>query len=581
NIEPVYTSFLSCLEDITLLGIKVAESQGGYIYPPEFESGSRYMPFSSELNFVGNSIPYWYYVSGNNIEKERVPSKSDIEEQLERYINENVNECVFNEYKSDFLINHKEADSNVNIFEDKVVLNLNMDLNIQGKNNSVILEEHNVEVKSFLGKLYDSAKEIYDYEQQTFFLENYGIDVLRLYAPVDGVELDCSPLVWNSPEIFKDLKNALESNILSLKGKNNNYKLKKEERKYFIVDVPVEENVNFIYSSNWPTAMNVEPSDGPLLMSEPVGNQAGLGALGFCYNTYHFVYDLKYPVLIQVSTSDFKETFQFPFAVVIKGNNPRESLNGSSTSIEKDEEFCDNKNTPLKINLYDSDLNPVNANISFECLGTKCDIGKTKQGQLVSNFSQCINGKIIIDAKGYKKTSYTQSTVNSDSIDILLDRLYKKDVKLKIDNQFTDEKAIIDFISKDDNSASKTIVYPEQDEIELSNGEYKIRVSVYENSSIELQEKTTETCYETPSSGLGGLFGLSEEECIDVEIPPQIISNVLVAGGSDKYYVSESQLQDTKEIHINAFDFPKPETISDLQINYNLQENQELEIDFK
>lgn len=580
NIEPVYTSFLSCLEDTTLQGIDIAESQGGYIYIPEFESGSRYMPFSSELDFVGNPIPYWYYISGNNIEKENIPEKSDIEDQIELYIQNNINECVFNEYKSDFLINYNNPIASVNIFNKKVLVDLQMDLNIQGKNTSAIINDHNVEVNSEIGNLYASAREIYDYEQRTLFLENYGVDILRLYAPVDGVELDCAPIIWNSPEIFENLKNALEANVLSLKGKNDDYTLKKDENKYFIVDLPVDEEVNFIYSSDWPTAMNVEPSEEKILISKPVGNQAGLGILGFCYNAYHFVYDLKYPVLIQVSSNDFKETFQFPFAVVIQGNQPREALEGSAISSPEDTGICENKNTPLELTIYDSSLNKVDANVSFECLNTHCDIGETEDGVLLDYFPQCVNGKIIINANGYKKTSYTHSTMSSSDLEILLDRLYKKKIKLKIDNTFYNKSAIINFISKDDNSASKTIVYPLQNSVELSNGQYEIRVSVYENSSIKLKETTTKTCMEVPSSGLGSLFGLTEEECIDVTIPPQIISNVLSAGGTDNYYMSEAELQNSKEIHINALSFDKPETIEDLQISYNLQENYELGIEF-
>ena len=73
SIQPIYTTFLSCLEEDALVGVDILMSQGGYINLPVFEPGSAYMPFSSQLNFIGNPIPYWYYVSGNNIEKEQVP----------------------------------------------------------------------------------------------------------------------------------------------------------------------------------------------------------------------------------------------------------------------------------------------------------------------------------------------------------------------------------------------------------------------------------------------------------------------------------------------------------------------------
>ena len=86
NFEPIYASFLYCLEGDTLVGIDVLESQAGYIELPEFEPGSEYMPFSSQLDFLGNPVPYWYYVSGNNIQKEQVPSKGEMESSLESFI---------------------------------------------------------------------------------------------------------------------------------------------------------------------------------------------------------------------------------------------------------------------------------------------------------------------------------------------------------------------------------------------------------------------------------------------------------------------------------------------------------------
>ena len=72
---------MSCLEEEALLGISVLGSQGGYIDIPAFEPGSQYAPFSNQLDFLGNPIPYWYYVSSNGVQKEQVPKKSDMEKQ--------------------------------------------------------------------------------------------------------------------------------------------------------------------------------------------------------------------------------------------------------------------------------------------------------------------------------------------------------------------------------------------------------------------------------------------------------------------------------------------------------------------
>ena len=66
DMKPVYDYYLSCLESTTKEGIALLGEQGGYIELPDFEPGSAYIPFSSQLDFFGQAVPYWMYVSSNN-----------------------------------------------------------------------------------------------------------------------------------------------------------------------------------------------------------------------------------------------------------------------------------------------------------------------------------------------------------------------------------------------------------------------------------------------------------------------------------------------------------------------------------
>jgi len=571
SIEPVYNNFLSCLESKILTGIDILESQAGYIYLPDFEPGSKYMPFSSQLNFLGNPVPYWYYVSGNNVQKEQVPSKNEMENQLEDFIEEKINKCVFDEYyEQGFEINQGVPEASVKIGEEKVNVKLEMDMGFEREEDSVVIKNHNVEINSKLGMLYDSAIEIYQKEQADLFLENYAVDNLRLYAPVDGVELTCSPLTWNADDVFDDLQEAIEANTFALKTSGGDYSLKKEENKYFIIDVPVESNVRFINSKNWPNSFEVVPSEESILISEPVGNQPGLGVLGFCYVPYHFVYNVRYPVLVQVQEGE--EIFQFPVAVVIQNNRPRESLEVSAVDIGVSD-VCKYKNTLVEVNVYDTKLNMVEAEISYDCLGVTCDIGNTEFGNLVGDFPQCVNGQIMVKAEGFGNAKYVYSTVETGSVDIILDKIYELDVELNKGGT-----AIISFVSDD---ASKTIVYPEQKSVELGEGQYEISVYVYKNSSLKLDETTREQCVEVPQSGLGGLIGLTKQECFDVTMPAQIVSNALSGGGKENYYILESELADANFIEINAESLPTPKSIEELQNNYILFEELNLDIQFK
>jgi len=569
SIEPAYTSFLSCLEDSTFVGISILESQGGYIYLPEFEPGSRYMPFSSQLDFLGNPIPYWYYVSGNNIQKEQVPSKRDMQQQLSDFIESEIQNCVFDEYyEQGFEINQDDSKASVSIKNDNVEVNLNMDLNIVKGEDSALIRNHKVNVNSRLGSLYDSAIKVYNKEQEELFLEDYAIDNLHLYAPVNGVELTCAPKIWNAAEVFDELGKAIEINTFALRI---------NDRSYFSVDVSTDNEVRFINSQNWPSNFEVSPSEGSILIAKPVGNQPGLGVLGFCYVAYHFVYNIKYPVLIQIYSTDEQEIFQFPLAVVIQGNNPREALEGTGIQTSSPE-LCEYRNTPVKVRTYDTDLNSVEAYIAYECFGERCEIGETSSGVLEENFPQCVNGYVMTRSQGFEDAKYLYSTTSSGSIDIILDRLYEINVDLKLDRDNYNKDAVIVFVST---KTTKTISYPQQKTIELSEGDYEIQVYIYKNSSLKLESSVKEQCLKVPRSGFGGLLGLTEEKCFDMKIPSQLISSVLAGGGKENYYILESELKNSNVIEINAQSLPLPKSLDELQDNYELFESKGLDILFK
>jgi len=580
NLEPVYNSFLACIEEDTLVGINVLESQGGYIELPEFESGSSYMPFSSQLSFLGNPIPYWYYVSGNNIQKEQVPSLRDMEEQLENYIEQDIYDCILDSYlENGYGVSFGDsAKANVQINSDSVEVDLNMMLALERAEDSASVRNHNIVVNSKLGSLYADAREIYDHEQDTLFLENYGVDFLRLYAPVDGVELSCSPKIWNANEIFDELERAIEANTLALKVKGGDFDLQSEEKKYFVLDIPnVDNNVLFLNSRNWSSSYEVNPSEESVLIANPVGNQPGMSALGFCYVPYHFVYNVNYPVLVQVYSG--QEIFQFPMAVVIQGNKPRESLDSSvfGTPVS---ELCSYKNTPIDVQVYDSSLNPVVANISFRCFGETCEMGTTSlDGSLRELFPQCVNGFVVARAEGYKTTSelVESSAIQTNTI-LIMDKTYDKTLNLKLDGVDYTGEAIITFVSED---SSDSVIYPSQKQVTLSEGQYEVQVYIYNEASIELEEQTSEECLEVPQEGIGGLFGITQEECYDITIPAQTINNALRGGGKQNYYILENELKSSSIIDINAESLDIPQTIEDLQENYIEFEDRGLDIVFK
>ena len=97
EFKEVEDYFVGCAKLGLEEGARILGEHGGYITLPEFQPGSDYMPFSSQLDFFGNAIPYWFYVSGNNLNKEQVPSKTSMEKQLADFVETELESCDFSE----------------------------------------------------------------------------------------------------------------------------------------------------------------------------------------------------------------------------------------------------------------------------------------------------------------------------------------------------------------------------------------------------------------------------------------------------------------------------------------------------
>ena len=581
ELEPVYNYYLNCIEKETEIGVGILSQQGGYI-ESEFSPGSSYMPFSSHLGFLGIGIPYWYYISGNGLVKEQIPDKEKIEQELNNFLKSRIQECDFSEFiEQGFEVElGKEIEVKTKIRKNTVDVIINQNIAIKTEESSWTGKKHSKKVDSNLGKFYELGKKIYADFKETSFLENYTVDVLRLYAPVDGVEISCSPKIWNVEEVRENLTAALEANIPFIKIKGDYYNLKNEENKYFVHDIPsigrADININFLFSRNWPNKMEIWPNEQELLIAKPVGMQEGLGMLGFCYVPYHFVYDLAYPVLIQLYYND--ELFQFPVVVSINKNKPRTAIDTQSLPNFVPE-LCNYKNTEITVSTYNTNLEPVEADIRFKCFDNTCDIGKTSltgnEARLTDKFPQCNNGYIIASAGGYENKKHLFSTINPSSTEIFLDKTYNLDLEIK---PLTEKDyAIITFTK---NKSVKTISYPEQKSVELSSGQYEIKTYIYSDAEILLQGLSEQKCINVPKSGVIGVFGFTEEKCFNLEIPGQTINTAISGGGTQNYYISESELQSSKKIIIESANFQKPAKVEDLRINYNNVETSGLVISF-
>lgn len=562
NIAEEY--FLQCIREKTLEGQKIMAFHGGYLDLPEFEAGSTYMPFSNQFSFLGSNIPYWFYVSGNNLQKMQKPSKQLMEEQLSKYVDSRLSECDFSifEFQGFNFSYATERSVEVSIQKQYIETTVNWPIRIDVDDKTILINQHITRTETKFGQLYDEASILFDSEINEMFLENYSLDVLRLNAPVSGFEISCVPKTWNKLELKNDLQQALQDNLATLKIQGNSYSLLKEDRKYFVYNPgkSILSQVNFVYLPESPMRFEIYPSENNLLRADPIGNQQGINLAGFCYVPYHFVYDISFPVMVQLYNNE--ELFQFPITVIIDKTNPRNSL--LVENIIQTPNLCSNEYRIQDATIYtfDQSNNPINANIYYKCLDKVCDLGETaREGnymQLQTKIPVCYNGQIIATSEGYKDYNFIVSSNEPFTANLFLDKLYSLDLDLNLN---ADEKAIISFNSPDYSYSS---LYPDDKKINLSRGNYEVSVFVFKDSQITLRSQQQEQCIEVPVGGIGGIFGLTREECFIVDMPEQTITSVIIGGGTKEISFYESDLKTINKITISFSRFSTPTTIDEL-----------------
>lgn len=575
ELQPVYSYFESCMQENLAGGVNLMETQGGYIYVPEFDRGNDNFPSSSQMDFYGFPVPYWSYIAASGIRKEQMPLKSDMEEQLSTYMADNLAKCDFNQFISQgFQVGVGEATASTKINALTTETSINVPLTVAFENVRAEKSLFKISLNTKLGQFYDTAYSIYQKQKDERFLDNYAVDILRLYAPVDGIELTCAPKIWNPEEVVSELLNATEANIAAIKlSGNDDYKLANKENKYFVVNSNNADNARFVYSQRFPTKVEVWPVENNIMKATPVGQEAGMGIIGFCYVPYHFVYDFVFPVLIQVY--DNGEIFQFP--VIVEVNKNQVNLDSISEAVPKSEvQLCQYKNSPLTVYTYDSQLKPIKANVSFKCFSTECEIGETEiingEAVLSDDFPTCVNGYVIGKAEGYSIGKTLVSSNEESVANVILNREYELNLNMSIGNSM----ALVNFVSEDN---SVTAVYPETKKVKLYEGSYNVSVYVYKNSTITFPSSSGKKCVDVPKSGLQGFFGGTEEQCYDLSIPSQTITFALAGGGSQESYFIESQLQNAKSIVITPTIFSTPKSLEELQMNYAKVEGSSLGVE--
>lgn len=563
EISKIENSYLNCLSNIATRAKNIAMQKGGYIYDKPMEPEGLYL--GNNLNFMGENIPYWIYYDSNGQIKIEKPSLENIEKEIAIFIKENLEICdeVLNSYNISYKKNVKSID--VKIKEKGIDIIAYIDLIIKKENKVNVIREHKFFVKTNLKTLYRNAEKIYEYEKNTKFLENYTLDIITLYGKTTGFEIQCYPLIFDKEEIKKNITDGLMINMERIKFLGNYFKLKKEENKYFLNKVNIDEGVavNIIYSNLFPTKIDIysDKTNG-LLKFDPIGIQEGINLLGFCYVPYHLVYDVKFPVLFILSKDN--EIFKFPLVVVIEKNGIKDILE-ENESI-KTKEICSKTFTNAEIYVYDKYNKKIDADLYIKCIDTTCYLGKTKDGYLKTQVPECVNAIVIASSPGYKENKIITDTNYDVNINIFLEKLHEKQIKTELMEK---ETALIFF----EGEISDVAYYPEKNKVKISEGKYNVSVYVFKEKNITI-DKESEICYDVPV-----FLWIKRKKCEKIE--KASFDKVLIGGGVGEFYFSEDDLDNYNIIKIDFERFEEPDDIEDIQKNYEFLKFSKIKIELK
>ncbi len=600
QIGKVQSYAQSCLSETLEEGVTELGMRGGHLSPIEGEfQATAYNPLSSELSIFGDAglkISYWHFLTPNNIERTYVPTIESMEVELRGYTKENLENCLndFSVFITEgYTIDYNEPRISVDIGDKTVLASAEMNLQVTFKETTQTFKSFNAEIDVPLGKMYKNALEIYNYEIQTGFVENFSLENMIVYdnIPFSGVDFDCTPRTWLKSQVIQDLKSIFALNIPLLKIQGTDFRLNDKRNEQLIHDAlsgsEKDLTVSMVYSPDWPMMVDVIGTNSEVLRGRPftTENEAAKFLLPlFCLNDYHFVYDIKYPVLVTLTENDF--TFQFPFVAIIDNNQARKNQ-VQVPIFDDDVNICGRTGPTIKVTAQglttSGTTSPLgDAEISLSCVFSECSIGKTRLENgvysLTTQFPECIGGEITATKQGYHPGSIETNTNEDALINIPLEPYYDLPVKIIVEDEgslrspYDTESILFQFENKDQDYFT-SYYYPSEEPLRLIAGDYIITstVLVETEGGFNFPSRNVEVCSDAPKRGLAGLIGLTEKKCTIQELDAMELESVVAGGSSISWSVDRRALSTSGEITLYAYRGKTPSTMEELTNSYNDQ----------
>jgi len=412
-----------CLETTAEEAITQIGATGGYLNVPQ-EIAINDRAYFSFVPRTEPKIPLWYYRG-----ELRIPTRDFIAGQISQHILNIITPCFrdFDVFKDRYNVQLKgNATVEATIAATNVFVKLNYPLELQDKRTGEITKldfvGRTVDVK--LGRMYDMAVDILQSESKQLFFENLTFDLLGSsyeQFPLTSMEFSCTPKIWKKTDIIAYAKGMVARNIRRVSVEGNPFQLFEAgdvyAQNHFVFPLSKRYSdigTTFLYSDTARFELHVRPNDREILRSNR--GQSDSPLLNFlCINTWHFTYDIEYPLLTTLrDASAFKGQgfiFNFAFPVTINSNKgdktdfPPAIFEAPLPSYD----FCEDvRDTPVDIRVKDefSFEEIYKADVAFKCVRFRCELGNTTADggsyRLRAKLpAGCTGGLFIANKEGY------------------------------------------------------------------------------------------------------------------------------------------------------------------------------------
>jgi hypothetical protein len=594
--EELHDYIRNCVQEVVAEPIVLVGQQGGYVeIPTDPISQGAHNPFSNSLEIFPDTdfeVAYWYYKSANGLDQSQIPSVEDMELDIARYVDEHVAACASD---PDFFERYNatvgEVFSEVEILDDKVQVIVDFPVHMELDGFLFDFESFYETVDAPLGKMYRSAVEIIEQENEEFYLEELTYDMFVLYEelPLSWSEVDCERQTWEVEQVEEDFKEVVYSNVQAIKIRNTKYDVtEKSDKDYFewkALDSATDYRASFMYSKQWPLTFEVYPAENGQLVEDSYTSSTSpfsslLSGL-FCVTSYNFVYDIEYPVLISLYDEGSDYSFQFATMVVLDNNQPRENTQGILDFEDTSSIICQDATTSVTIYpvgaISNGALLPLDeVDLTFKCINSVCPVESNGRANYASAVvPSCVNAQISAEKEGFYKGTEVLDTLESTSVTVVLEQLYTLNYDIKVLDvegalrSVVSDEVLIVTLTERETGYTTTVASPDgPDTVELIAGTYDVEGTMVTDSpfDIVIPQSSYTACSAVPQFSLQGLFGTAPNtDCVDVLSEEFEVEQSLSGGVDLSWYADRGALGSASKVTFYVTSVGSPESIENME----------------